>query len=103
MKSEVYDVIVIGAGVIGLGITFELSKVPGLKTLTIDQGYPMSGTSGATQAWVWVHSKTPSHYGRLSKESADRYLELQDELGDIEYIRSGGVTPIFSNDKHFCC
>lgn len=33
MKSEVYDVIVIGAGVIGLGITFELSKVPGIKNI----------------------------------------------------------------------
>lgn len=98
MKHGVYDAIVIGAGVVGLGITYELSKVQGLRTLTIDQAYPMSGTSGATQAWVWVHSKTPYHYGSLSKASADRYTELQDEIGDIEYIRSGGLSPIFSKD-----
>ncbi|MUK87508.1 FAD-dependent oxidoreductase [Ornithinibacillus sp. L9] len=99
MKVETYDAIVIGAGVVGLGITYELSKQQGLKTLTIDQGYPMSGTSGATQAWIWVHSKTPYKYGQLSLASANRYQELQEEIGDIEYIRSGGIAPIFSKQE----
>ena len=36
MAKQTYDVVVIGSGVIGSSITFELGK-PGFKTLTIDK------------------------------------------------------------------
>ncbi|GIN20927.1 MAG TPA: FAD-binding oxidoreductase [Bacillus bacterium] len=94
MKNQ-YDVVIIGSGVIGSSIAFHLSESKQKEILVIDQSYPLSGTSGSTQAWVWVHSKTPSWYGELSMLSAELYPFLERKIGDVEYKRTGGIAPFF--------
>lgn len=98
MKNN-YETIIIGAGVIGSSIAYQLSKKSNERILLIDKGYPLSGTSGATQAWVWVHSKEPNYYGELSLRSAELYKNLNKEIGEIDYIRSGGISPIFTQEE----
>ncbi|KWZ76967.1 FAD dependent oxidoreductase [Heyndrickxia coagulans] len=94
-----YEVIIIGAGVVGNGIAYHLSDKKQKNILVIDKGFPLSGTSGATQAWVWVHGKKPDTYAYFTKCSAELYPELERKIGDIEYARTGGIEPFFSVEE----
>ena len=94
--NNVFDVIVIGSGVIGSSIAYHLSESKNHEILLIDKDFPLSGTSGSTQAWVWVHSKVPSWYGELSMFSAELYPFLEKKIGDVEYKRTGGIAPFFN-------
>lgn len=94
-----YETIIIGGGVIGNSIAYHLSERQRDGILLIEQHYPLSGTSGSTQAWVWVHSKTPTWYGEFSMYSAELYPYLQKKIGDFEYRRTGGLTPFFTEEE----
>ncbi|MCM3094188.1 MULTISPECIES: NAD(P)/FAD-dependent oxidoreductase [unclassified Cytobacillus] len=90
-----YETIVIGGGVVGSGIAYHLSERYKEGVLVLDKKYPMSGTSGSTQAWVWVHNKTPSWYAEFNMYSAELYPYLSKKIGDVEYKRTGGLSPFF--------
>ena len=93
--AKKYDVVIIGSGVIGSSIAYHLSESKEKEILVIDKDFPLSGTSGSTQAWVWVHNKTPAWYGELSMYSAELYPFLEKKIGDVEYKRTGGIAPFF--------
>lgn len=95
MQKE-YDTIIIGGGVIGSGIAYHLSEVQPDGILVIEKNFPLCGTSGSTQAWIWIHSKSPSWYAEFSMYSAELYGYLQRKIGDIEFDRAGGISPLFS-------
>ncbi|MCG7333711.1 FAD-binding oxidoreductase [Sporosarcina sp. ACRSM] len=97
--SKRYDIVIIGSGVIGSSIAYHLSESQQEEVLVIDKGFPLSGTSGSTQAWVWVHSKAPASYGELSMFSAELYPILEKKIGDVEYKRTGGISPFFSESE----
>ncbi|CAB3390723.1 NAD(P)/FAD-dependent oxidoreductase [Kyrpidia spormannii] len=88
------EIAVIGAGVVGNSIAFHLAE-RGRDVLVIDKNYPLSGTSGSTQAWVWVHTKSPASYAEFSLLSAELYPYLKKRIGDVEYQATGGIAPIF--------
>lgn len=98
MKNH-YDIIIIGGGVVGNSIAYHLSERQEAEVLVIDKSFPLSGTSGSTQAWVWVHNKTPSWYGEFSMYSAELYPYLARKIGDVEYRRTGGLSPLFSEGE----
>lgn len=93
-----YETIIIGGGVIGNSIAYHLSERYKEGVLVLDKKFPMSGTSGSTQAWIWVHNKTPSWYAEFSMYSAELYPYLSKKIGDVEYKRTGGLSPFF-NEK----
>ncbi|MFD1929228.1 NAD(P)/FAD-dependent oxidoreductase [Sporosarcina siberiensis] len=95
MKNS-FDIVIIGSGVVGSSIAYHLSESQTKNVLVIDKGFPLSGTSGSTQAWVWVHNKRPSSYAELSMFSAELYPFLERKIGDFEYKRTGGIAPFFS-------
>lgn len=97
MKNS-YDIVVIGCGVVGSSIAYHLSERKNKEILVIDKGFPLSGTSGSTQAWVWVHNKNPSWYAELSMYSAELYPYLERKIGDVEYNRTGGLAPYFKEE-----
>ena len=78
--NTAYETIIVGGGVIGNGIAYHLSERYKEGVLVIDKKYPLSGTSGSTQAWVWVHNKTPSSYAEFSMYSAELYPYLAKKL-----------------------
>lgn len=90
-----YDTVIVGGGVIGNSIAYHLSEQQKEGILLIEKDYPLSGTSGSTQAWVWVHTKTPSWYGEFSMYSAELYPYLEKKIGDFEFHRTGGLSPFF--------
>lgn len=95
MMAE-YEVVVIGGGIVGAAIAFHLNE-KGRQVLVVDRAFPASGTSGATQSWVWVHTKSPAWYGEFSHLSAELYPDFKKRLGvDIEYQRTGGISLLFT-------
>ncbi|WP_203333709.1 NAD(P)/FAD-dependent oxidoreductase [Planococcus beigongshangi] len=92
------DIAIIGSGVVGSSIAYHLSESRQKEIIVIDKGFPLSGTSGSTQAWVWVHNKSPSWYGELSMYSAELYPFLEKKIGDVEYKRTGGIAPFFDEE-----
>lgn len=91
-----YETIIIGGGVVGSSIAYHLSERKKEGILVLDQKFPLSGTSGSTQAWVWVHNKTPSWYAEFNMYSAELYPYLSKKIGDVEYKRTGGLSPFFN-------
>ena len=92
--------VIIGGGAVGSSIAFHLAEA-GREVVVVDRGAPGSGTSAATAAWVWVHTKTPSWYAALSQLSAELYPHFQKRLeaGDIEYRRTGGLQLLFTPEE----
>ena len=89
-----YDAIIIGAGVIGAAISFELSK-KGFKTLNIDRN-PTSGygSTSASCAIIRVHYSTfdgcaLAYEGYHYWKKWEEYLEHKDEKGLAKFIECG--------------
>lgn len=93
-----YNTIIIGGGVIGNSIAYHLSEKSKERVAVIERDFPLSGTSGATQAWIWVHTKRPASYAYFNKLSSDMYPSLQKEIGDFEYRQQGGIEPFFDEE-----
>ncbi len=102
-----YDAIVIGAGVIGCCVAFELAK-KGYKTLNIDKlpaaGY---GSTSNSCAIIRLHYSTPDGVA-MAREGYyywidwERYLGVEDPAGMAKYINTGCLvikTPINKNLK----
>jgi glycine/D-amino acid oxidase-like deaminating enzyme len=95
--GHVHDVAVVGGGVLGGFIAYDLARV-GLDTVLVERGYTAAGTSGATHAWIFISTKTPGFYGRFSYESSLRYEALAREHGvDFQYERSGGLSLLWTD------
>ena len=92
--SKKYDAIIVGAGIIGCCVAFELAK-RGYKTLNIDKlaaaGY---GSTANSCAIIRLHYSTPDGVA-MARESYfywldwEKYLEVKDEHGLAKYINSG--------------
>ncbi len=91
MPTAEYDVIVIGGGVLGASITYHSAK-RGLRALLLEKSEFLTGTSGATFAWVGSHVKKPASYNLFSQEAVRLYAGLEAELEDgIEYEVVGSI------------
>ncbi|WP_066304466.1 FAD-binding oxidoreductase [Bacillus sp. FJAT-29814] len=91
-----YETIIIGGGVLGSSIAYHLSERKKDRILVLDQKFPLAGTSGSTQAWIWVHNKTPSWYAEFNMYSAELFPYLAKKIGDVEYKQTGGLSPFFN-------
>ena len=97
-KSEIYDVIIIGGGVIGISIAYKLSK-SNIRCAVIEKNYL---GNGATQAAAGVIS--PLFYGddqinspmrQIRELSYEMFLKLEDEFEELEIECPFNKTGIF--------
>lgn len=97
-----YDVGIIGAGAVGCAIAYSLArrKIP---AALFDQGGAGSGPCGAASARIRTHSDTDSALALLCQRSAERFPRLQEEIGAIEYLRTGGLTPALTEEAAVEC
>ena len=101
MKS---DVIIIGAGVIGCAIAYNLGKA-GVKTLVIDKADGVGREASWAGAGILTsHASTRQPYPELCRASLALYPSLADELRqktqiDIEFIQSGTLSLFFSEEE----
>lgn len=88
------NVIVIGGGVIGSSLCYQLSK-RGKSVILFEKEDLCSGTSGACDAYITPHTKKPGFHLALCLESQKIYDQLEEELGeDLEYEKNrGGFQP----------
>jgi sarcosine oxidase subunit beta len=103
--SKNYDAIIIGAGVIGCCVAFELAK-KGYKTLNVDK-LPEAG-SGSTSnscAVIRLHYSTPDGVA-MARESYfywlnwETYLGVKDPKGMIKYINHGCLVTKTDKNKY---
>ncbi|ESW12702.1 hypothetical protein PHAVU_008G135100 [Phaseolus vulgaris] len=58
-SSHAYDVVIVGAGVIGLTIARHFLLSSDLSVAIVDKALPCSGATGAGQGHLWMVNKTP--------------------------------------------
>ncbi|XP_042412111.1 glycine oxidase-like isoform X1 [Zingiber officinale] len=86
-KSE-HDVVVVGAGIIGLTIARQILVASDLSVAVVDAAVPCSGATGAGQGYIWMANKT---LGSETWELAARSKQLWEKLS--ESIRDQGKDP----------
>lgn len=73
--GEPCDVIVIGAGIVGVAASYFIAEA-GARVLTLDEKHPCGGTTGSCDAAVSVATKKPGLMMRLATSGIDTYRRL---------------------------
>lgn len=99
-------VVIIGSGIIGAAIAYELSSIPHLRVTLIDRQVPASGSTGAALGLLMgvISQKTKGLGWQLRRQSLERYKTLLPELDSLtgETIpcnRQGLVKLLFAGDN----
>ena len=79
-ENKNFDVIIVGAGVVGCSIAYHLTKA-GIKTALIDQGQVGAGASGANFGMVQSNDVELTHSIPMVTTSYQRFNHLEEELG----------------------
>ncbi|KAM1044230.1 hypothetical protein ACFX13_036124 [Malus domestica] len=80
-SDQTFDVLVIGAGIIGLTIARQFLIGSDLSVAVIDKSVPCSGATGAGQGYIWMGHKTPgSDLWDLGLRSQKLWEELAESL-----------------------
>lgn len=89
------DVIVLGGGIIGCSVAWQLSSM-GKQVLVLEQKDVAAGSAGATDGVVGYHTKKPGHELDLAIQSIEMFRSLNEMLGeDVEYgFEAGGMQPV---------
>jgi glycine/D-amino acid oxidase-like deaminating enzyme len=97
---------IIGCGIVGAAIAYELSRVPGLKIVLLDEKVPASGSTGAALGVLMgaISHKTKGRAWKLRQASMERYETLIDELESltgihIPFNRQGIVILCFNEEE----
>jgi glycine/D-amino acid oxidase-like deaminating enzyme len=89
-KRRSADVIVIGAGLVGLSVAYYLAR-QGISVLVLESGRPGAGSSGSGQG-NFVLPIAPGHHLALALESRRLYVELARDLrSDFELQWTGSL------------
>jgi len=93
-----YDVLIVGAGVVGTAIGYGLAKRGRRVAMLDDSSYPFRASLG-NQGMVWRQPKGYNHrpYANLTASAVESWAafadELRDEVGiDCAYQRTGGLS-----------
>ncbi|GAU29620.1 hypothetical protein TSUD_164700 [Trifolium subterraneum] len=79
--DKVFDVVIVGAGIIGLSVARQFLMDSDLSVAIIDKGVPCSGATGAGQGYLWMTHKTPgSPTWDLSMRSHQLWTTMADNL-----------------------
>ncbi len=93
------DVIVIGGGVVGTSIAYQLTR-KGRKVVLAEKKDLASGASGSCDTSIFLQSKNAGIHLKLALASAELFRGLKEELGhDIEHHVKGGMILIETDDE----
>jgi glycine/D-amino acid oxidase-like deaminating enzyme len=84
------DVVVVGAGIVGVSCAWELHR-RGVPVTLVDRGEVSSGTTGLGEGNVLCSDKEPGPELDLTLAGLDVYDEIDDHLGEVARIRRKGA------------
>lgn len=84
-------VCVIGAGIVGATVTYELTKHPGVSVSLVDGGYPGAATSSAGTGWVTARGAGDGRYRELRLLAMEEHHRISRELSDGGWLTGGGT------------
>ncbi len=88
------DVAIVGGGVIGTSIFYQLAK-KNINVILLEKNTIASGTSGACEGAIFLQTKKPGIHLQMAIKSAEMFKHLREELDyEIEYISKGGMVVI---------
>lgn len=93
------DVVVIGAGVIGVSVAVELAR-RGAKVTIVESEWPGAGTSSTSYAWVNSNSKEPVSYYALNRGGLDAHHRLATDVGGGDWFAPHGHLEFATDDAH---
>jgi glycine oxidase len=100
------NVVVIGCGIVGAAIAYELSRVPQLNVILVDEKLPAAGSTGAALGVLMgvISHKTKGRAWKLRQASLERYESLIPELEaltgmTIPFNRQGIVMLRFADEE----
>ncbi|HHP7230911.1 MAG TPA: NAD(P)/FAD-dependent oxidoreductase [Xenococcaceae cyanobacterium] len=100
------NVVIVGCGIVGATIAYELSLIPQLNITVIEQGKLASGSTGAALGVLMgiISGKTQGRAWKLRENSLKRYESLISELENqtrikIPVNRQGILKLLFAEDK----
>jgi len=82
---------VLGGGALGCAIAYMLARRK-LAPLVVDYAGPGREFPAPVAVSVWDHAE-PAETGAFGLESAGHFPHLQDQIGPIGYLRTGGMVP----------
>ena len=86
-----WDVVVVGAGVVGSAVAYFLARA-GSRVCLVDRGAVAGGTSSASAGHTSVQGRVPGPSLDLALANIRLLAELAKELPtDFEYVQSGGL------------
>jgi glycine/D-amino acid oxidase-like deaminating enzyme len=101
------EIVIIGAGVIGAAIAYELSLLPNLNITLLEKNQAASGTSGAALGVLMgvISKKTKGRAWTLRQATLARFESLLQELQELtgqtlEINDQGIVLLLFSEEEH---
>ncbi len=98
-QENTFDVIVIGAGIVGLSCAYYLSKEK-KRVLVLEKEDVGSGTSSACDHMILLQSKAPGLPVQLAMRSLELYRSLAKELSDdIELETRGGMIVVDKEEQ----
>jgi len=83
------QIIVIGAGVVGSTLAFQLAQ-GGANLTIVDRAGPAYGTTGTSFSWTNANQKTPEDYFGLNRAGMQAHIALAQELGNAPWRHEGG-------------
>lgn len=93
------DIVVIGGGVIGTSVAYNLAK-KGKKVILTERNDHATGASGSCDQMIIMQSKNPGIHLQLALASAQMYEDLAKELEhEIEYHKKGGMILIENSEE----
>ena len=93
------DVVIVGGGVMGCAVAWELAR-DGVRVRLLERDGLCAGASGANAALIWPQAMARSISLELTLQCARRFPTLGEELGtDIEYRRTGGMVAIETDEQ----
>ena len=88
MSGNQYDVVIVGAGIIGLSIAWQLARRSNLKVLILEKGAGLGeGSTGASSA-VCRHRYTADEMVEVARDGISAYRQWQEFVG-LESPRAG--------------
>lgn len=96
--AEKADVVIIGGGIMGLALAYQLAKRGQERVVVLEQGYLLEGASGRNGGGVRAQWSTPMNI-ELAKESLAQCAAFAQELGINVWFRRGGYLFLAREDR----